>query len=327
MKLPRREFIGLVGAVAAGWPLVVGAQQSKKPVIGFLNGQTAAAFTHLVAGFQHGLNENGYVEGQNVAIEYRWADRQADRLSELAADLVRHNVDVIVATGGANFGAKAATTTIPIVATFGSDPVKEGFVASLNRPDGNITGMTVFSAELEVKRFELLNEIVPRGAVLGYLLDPGFEAAAVQRQSVETASRTMGRELRIVEASNDADLEKAFAALLEAHIGGLGVSSNQLFNSLRDHLLALTTRLRIPTIHEVREFTAAGGLMSYGTNIPDVYRQLGVYTARVLKGDRPGDLPIIQPTKFDMAVNLKTAKALGIDVPTSILLRADEVIE
>ena len=297
------------------------------PVIGFLNGQTAASFAHLVAGFQHGLNENGFVEGQNVTIEYRWADRLTDRLSELAADLVRRQVDVIVATGGANFAAKAATTTIPIVATFGSDPVKQGFVASLNRPGGNITGMTVFSAELEVKRFELLNEIMPRGAIVGYLLDPSFEGAALQRQSVETASRTMGRELRIVEASNDADLEQAFAALVEAHVGGLGVSSNQLFNSLRDHVLALTTRLAVPAIYEVREFTVAGGLMSYGTNIPDVYRQIGVYTARVLKGDKPADLPLIQPAKFDMAINLKTAKALGIDVPTSILLRADEVIE
>jgi putative ABC transport system substrate-binding protein len=297
------------------------------PVIGFLNAQTAAGFTHLVAAFQHGLNETGFVEGQNVTIEYRWADRHADRLPALASDLVRRPVNVMVATGGAHSAAKAATTTIPIVATFGGDPVRLGFVASLNRPSGNITGMTVFSSDLEAKRLELLNEIIPRGAIAGCLLDPNFDGAVLQRQAVEMAGRKIGRELRIVEASTDADLEKAFVILAEAHVAGLIVSANPLFNSIRDHMLALTARFTLPTIYEVREFTVAGGLMSYGANVPDVYRQIGVYTGRILKGERPADLPVLQPAKFDMAINLRTAKALGLAMPMSILLRADEVIE
>jgi putative ABC transport system substrate-binding protein len=308
-------------------PLAARAQQPALPVIGFLNGQTAANFTHLVAAFQHGLNENGFFEGQNVTIEYRWADGHADRLSALAADLVRRRVDAMVATGGAHVAAKAATTTIPIVASIGGDPVKLGLIASLNRPGGNLTGASVFSSDLEAKRLELLNEIAPRGAIVGYVFDPKFEAAALQRQAVETAARTIGREVRIVEASTDGDLEKAFATLADAHVAGLAVGSGPLFNSLRDHVLALTARLKLPAVYEVREFVVSGGLMSYGPNLPEVYRQIGVYTGRVLMGERPADLPVVLPVKFDMAINLRTAKSLGLDVPTSILLRADEVIE
>ena len=296
-------------------------------VIGFLNGQTAAGFTHLVAAFQHGLNENGFIEGQNVTIDYRWADGHVDRLPELANDLVSRHVDVLVATGGANLAVKGATTTIPIIASIGGDPVKLGLVASLNRPGGNFTGVSVYSSDLEAKRLELLNEIVPRGATVGFMFEPNSDAATQQRQAVETASRTIGREVRIVGASSDADLGKAFDVFAEAHVAGLVVSSSPLFNNLRNKVLALTARLRLPAIYEVREFTAAGGLMSYGTNLPEVYRQIGVYTARVLKGDKPADLPVLLPTKFDTAVNLRTAKALGIDMPMSILLRADEVIE
>jgi len=325
--MQRRAFITLLGGTAVAWPLGASAQQPALPVIGFLNAQSAASFAHLVTAFQHGLNESGFVEGQNVTIEYRWADRHADRLSELAADLVSRRVNVLVATGGANGAAKAATTTIPIVASFGGDPVKSGFVASLNRPGGNITGVNVFSSELEAKRLELLNEIVPRGAIIGYLFDPTLDVADLQRRAVETAGRTVGRDVRIVEASTDADLEKAFAQLAEAHVAGLAVASNPLFNSIRDHVLALTAKSKLPAIYEAREFAVAGGLMSYGTNIPEVYRQVGIYTGRVLKGERPSDLPVLQPAKFDTTINLRTAKALGIDVPTSTLLRADEVIE
>jgi len=323
----RRQFIKLLGGAAAAWPLAVRAQQQTMPLVGFLNAQTAAGYTHLAAAFKQGLNENGFVEGQNVTIEYRWADRHLDQLPELAAELVHLRPDVLVGTGGANTAAIAATKTIPVVVSFGGDPVKLGYVASLNHPGGNVTGLTIFSADLEAKRLELMNEILPRGATIGYLYAPNFDFAGVGRRNVETAARTIGREVRIVEASKDADLEKAFATLAEAHVGGIVMAGNPVFNNLRDHLLALTTRLRLPAVHEAREFVLAGGLMSYGTNVPEVYRQIGIYTGRVLKGERPADLPVLEPTKFDMAINLRTAKAQGIDMPTSILLRANEVIE
>jgi putative ABC transport system substrate-binding protein len=320
----RREFITLIGGATA-WPLASGAQPM--PLVGFLNAQTAAGYAHIVAAFKQGLNESGFVDGQNVTIEYRWADGHVERLPELAADLVRLQPAVLVGTGGANAAAMAATKTIPVVASFGGDPVKLGYVASLNHPGGNVTGVTIFSPDLEAKRLELMNEILPRGATIGYLYDPNFDFAVAGRRNVETAARTVGREVRIVEATKDADLEKAFATLAEAHVGGVVMAASALNNNLRDHLLALTTRLKIPAVHEVREFVMAGGLMSYGTNVPEVYRQIGIYTGRVLKGEKPADLPVLEPTKFDMAINLRTAKALGIDMPTSILLRANEVIE
>jgi putative tryptophan/tyrosine transport system substrate-binding protein len=322
----RREFITLLGGTALAWPLVARAEQ-QTPLIGFLNGQTAAGFTHLVAAFTQGLNETGFVEGQNVTIEYRWADRHVDRLPELAADLVRSRSSVLVGTGGAHMAAIAATKTIPVVVSFGGDPVKLGYVASLNHPGGNVTGSTIFSSDLEAKRLELINEVVPRGEIIGYLFDPNIDDADVGRREIETAARRIGRDIRIVEASKDADLEKAFATLAEAHVGGVVMAANPLFNNIRDHLLALTTQLRLPAVHESREFVVAGGLMSYGTNVPEVYRQVGIYTGRVLKGEKPADLPVLEPTKFDMSINLKTAKALGIDMPTSILLRANETIE
>jgi putative ABC transport system substrate-binding protein len=323
----RREFITFVGSSAVAWPLAAHAQRQPMPVIGFLNGQSAATFQYLVAAFQTGLSENGFVENQNVTIEYRWADGHVERLPELASDLVQRQPALLIAAGGAHFAAIAATKTIPIIATFGSDPIKTGFVASLNKPGGNVTGMMILSSDLEAKRLELLHEIVQRGASLGYLLDPKFDAADAQRQTVEAAGRAFGRQVRIVEASSDADLEKAFSTLAETKVAGLAVASNPLFNNLRDHVLALTTRSKLPAVYELRQFVAAGGLMSYGTSVPDVYRQIGVYAGRVLKGEKPEDLPVLEPTKFDMAINLRTAKALGIDMPTSILLRANEVIE
>ncbi len=322
----RREFITLIGGATA-WPLSSRAQQSAMPLVGFLNAQTAASYMHLVAAFKQGLNENGFVEGQNVTIEYKWADTHLDQLPELAAELVRLRPDVLVGTGGAHIAAIAATKTIPVVVSFGGDPVKLGYVASLNKPGGNVTGATVFSPDLETKRLELINEIAPRGATIGYLYDPNIDFADVGRRNLEAAARTLGREVRIAEASKDADLEKAFATFAEAHVGGVVMAANPLFNNLRDHILALTTRLRLPAVYETREFVLAGGLMSYGTNVPEVYRQVGIYTGRVLKGEKPADLPILEPTKFDMAINLRTAKAQGIDMPTSILLRANEVIE
>jgi putative ABC transport system substrate-binding protein len=322
----RREFISLLGGALAAWPLVARTQQ-QTPLIGFLNAQTAAGYAYLVSAFTQGLSETGFVEGRNVTIEYRWADRHFDRLPELAADLVRRQPTVLVGTGGAIRAVIAATKTIPIIVSFGGDPVKLGYVASLNHPDGNVTGVSVFSTDLEAKRLELINEVVPQGEIIGYLSDPEFEFADVGRREVETAARRLGRDIRIVEVSKDADLEKAFATVAELHVGGVLIAANASFNNLRDHILALATRLKLPAMYETREVVAAGGLMSYGTNVPEVYRQIGIYTGRVLKGEKPADLPVLEPTKFDMSINLKTAKTLGIDVPTSILLRANEIIE
>ena len=322
----RRDFISLLGTTAAAWPLAAPAQQ-QTPLIGFLNGQTAAGYAHLVSAFTQGLSETGFVEGRNVTIEYKWADQHFDHLPELAADLVRIHPTVLVAGGGAQMAVIAATKTIPIVAPFGGDPVKLGYVASLNHPGGNITGVTVFSNNLEAKRLELINEVVPQGKIIGYVFAPNFDYADVGRREVETAARRIGRDVRIVEVSKDADLEKAFATVAELQVGGVLIAANSLFNNIRDHILALATRLKLPAVYAEREVVAAGGLISYGTNVPEVYRQVGVYTGRVLKGDKPADLPVLEPVKFDMSINLKTAKTLGIDMPTSILLRADEVIE
>ena len=325
--MKRREFITLLSGVAATWPVVAHSQQSAMPVIGFLNAQTAAGFAHLVDAFRRGLGEAGYVEGQNVAIEYRWADGQFDRLRVLADDLVRRRVAVIVATGGDPFPAKAATTTIPIVCAFGGDPVKLGLVASLNRPGGNVTGVSAFTIDLEAKRLELLHELVPKPASIGLLIDPTYYLAEAQSQEVQAAADALGREIRIVRASSESEIDAAFAALVEMRAGALLVAGGPFFLNRRDRLLALSVRHSLPAIYENREFTRAGGLISYGTSIPDMYRQIGVYTGRILKGEKPVDLPFLQPTKFDISVNMKTAKALNLDMPTSVLLRADEVIE
>ena len=323
----RRAFITLLGGATA-WPLAAGAQQSAMPVIGFLNGQTADGFGHLADAFRRGLAETGYVEGQNAVIEYRWADGQFDRLPALADDLVRRRVAVLAVTGGNPQIAKSVPTTIPVVCAVGADPVQLGLVASLNRPGGNITGVSVFTSDLEAKRLELLHEVVPRPALIGVLVDPKFQSATeILVQEVESAARTLAREIRIVNASTENSLDGAFANLLEMRVGALLVTGGPLFLNRRERLLALTARYGLPAIYENREFTRAGGLMSYGTSVPDVYRQIGIYTGRILKGERPSDLPVLQPTKFDIAVNLRTAKALGLDIPTTILLRADEVIE
>jgi putative ABC transport system substrate-binding protein len=323
----RRDVIKLVGGTVAAWPLAARAQQPALPKIGFLNGQSSAKFTQFVAAFNGGLKETGFVDGQNVAIEYRWAEGHADRLPAFADDLARRHVAVITATGGAHFAARAATSTIPIVASIGGDAVKMGLVASINRPGGNFTGVAVFTSDLEAKRFELINEIAPKGATIGVLVDPKFDASDSQVQSIKTAAASTGRDIVFAGASVESDLDNAFAKLADAHVGAVVLVGNPFFLGVRDRLLALTKRYALPAVYENREFTAAGGLMSYGTNVQDVYRQVGIYAGRILKGEKPAELPILQPTKFDMAINLKTAKSLGIDVPTSILLRADEVIE
>jgi putative tryptophan/tyrosine transport system substrate-binding protein len=326
----RRDFITLLGGAAAAWPLAARAQQpAKLPIIGFLGGGSAEAFAHVVAAFGQGLYETGFAEGQNVTIEYRWAEGQYDRLPALVAELVGRPVVVIVATGG-DVGvraAKNATTTIPIVFTSGSDPVAAGFVSSLNRPGGNLTGVSLFVSVLEVKKLDLLRELVPTAAVIGFLLNPNNPRADVDTADMQAAARALGKQLLILKAGSENDLDAVLTNLAQQRVDALVVHTEPFFLSRRDHLVELAARHSIPTIYGLREFAAAGGLISYGTKLSDSYRQVGIYTGKILKGEKPADLPIMQPTKFELVINLKTAKALGLDVPTSLLARADEVIE
>jgi putative tryptophan/tyrosine transport system substrate-binding protein len=325
----RREFITLVGGAAAAWPLGARAQQAGMPVVGFLNSASPSAWKPYVEAFRQGLNEAGYVEGRTVAIEYRWAEGQYERLPSLAADLVRRKVAVIVATGGTppSLAAKAATKTIPIVFTAGVDPVKLGLVASLNRPGGNVTGVNQFVAEMEGKRLGLLRELVRSAVLIAVLLNPTNPAAATQLIDVQEAARALGQQVHILHASSEPELEAAFATARQVGCGGLLVAGDSFFNSRRTYIIALAARHGIPAIYEQREHALAGGLMSYGTNLSDGYRQVGIYTGRILKGEKPADLPVAQSTKFEFVINLTTAKALGIVVPPMLSARADEVIE
>jgi len=322
----RRSFITLIGGATA-WPLLAQAQQAAMPVIGFLNSQSPDNFTHLVAAFRSGINGAGLVEGRNVSIEFRWANRQYSQLPFLAADLVHRQVSVIVGTGGSHPAAIAATETIPIVCSFGGDPVKDGFVESIKRPGKNVTGALVYTTDLEAKRLELVHEMVPSAGQIGVFVDPNLAQKEEQLKEAQTAAHALGRKILAVEVGRDSDIDVAFATLVQARVVALVVTASTFFNYRRDQLVALAARHRIPAIYEARESVLAGGLMSYGTNLPDVFRQVGDYTARILKGEKPADLPVVLPTKFDMAVNQTTAKALGIAVPTGLLLRADEVIE
>jgi len=324
--LRRRELITLLGAAAA-WPLSARAQQPGKPVIGYLDSASLETRRDLIIAFQRGLKEVGYVDGQNVAIDYRWAEGQYDRLPTLAAELVRRQVAVIFANNDpSTVAVRAATATIPIV-FISSDPVQLGHVASLNRPGGNITGVSILSARLEAKRLEFLHELSPKGAVIAVLMNPNNPPAEGQLADVQAAASSLGREIQVLRASTERDIEAAFATLVERQSGGLLVGSDPLFNSRYEKIVALAARTAIPAIYAWREFTVADGLMSYGTSRTDAYRQVGIYVGRILKGEKPADLPVQQSVKVELIINAKTAKALGLTFPITLLGRADEVIE
>jgi putative tryptophan/tyrosine transport system substrate-binding protein len=325
--MKRRAVISLLGG-AAGWPLAARAQQPAMPTIGVLGIRAPDDDPHLLAAFHQGLKETGYVEGQNTAIEYRFAEGQYDRLPALAADLVRRQVTVIAALGTpAAPAAKAATSTIPIVFTVGVDPVEVGLVASLRRPGGNVTGMTGLGVELGPKRLELLRELVPRATLIAALLNPNTPAAETLSSDLQASARTLGFEMHVLNASSERDFDAAFATLVRLRAGGLIIGNDPFFISRSEKLAALALRHAVPTIFQFRAFAAAGGLMSYGSNLTDLYRQAGVYTGRILRGEKPADLPVQQAAKVEMILNLKTAKALGLTVPLPLLGRADEVIE
>jgi putative tryptophan/tyrosine transport system substrate-binding protein len=321
----RRAFLSvLCGATV--WPLAACAQQPAMPVIGFMNGGTPEA--HLLAAFRQGLSETGYIEDHNVKIEYRWAESHYDRLPGIAADLVRRQVTVIAATGTpAAVAAKAATATIPIVFDTAGDPIKLGLVASLNRPGRNLTGVTLLNSELLSKRLGLLHDLIPTATIIGLLVNPTDPRADTQTRDMQEAAHLLGLQIHILNASTEREIDTAFAGLLQLRADALIVGTGELFFSRPEHLAALAARQRVPVIYQLRDFAVAGGLISYGASLADAYRLDGIYTSRVLRGEKPADLPVVQPTKFELVINLKTANALGLTIPPGVLAIADEVIE
>ena len=325
----RREFITLLGGATVAWPLKVRAQQTAMPVIGYLGAESPAAFASRVRAFRQGLGETGYVEGRNVAIEFRWAEGQHDRLPALAADLVGRRVAVIVAPGGAPaaLAAKSATATIPIVFEMGADPIAIGLVASLSRPGGNLTGVTSLSVEVTPKRLEFLHEVLPAARVFAVLINPTSPTADSQSSNLQTLARDRGLQLHILQARSERDFDTVFATLPQLRAAGLVVASDTKFGTHGEQLASLAVRHAVPTIHQSRDFTIAGGLMSYGGSFAESHRQAGVYTGRIIKGAKPADLPVQQVTKVELFINLKAAKTLGVTFPSSLLGRADDVIQ
>jgi putative tryptophan/tyrosine transport system substrate-binding protein len=325
--MQRREFITLLGGAAVTWPLRARAQQPKMPVVGFLNGGSPDGYAPYVTGFLHGLNETGYGEGKNVTVDYQWARGQYDRLKEMAADLVRRKVAVIATNTPTAPVAKAATAEIPIVFVSTGDPVVAGLVTSFNRPGGNVTGVSLLGPELETKRLGLLDQLVPGTTPIGVLVNPANPAADLQLRKLKEAAGVIKRQIDIVRASTALDIETAFEVRAQKGAAGLLVVQDPFYNSRREQLVGLAARHKQPAVYPLREFAEIGGLVSYGHDLVDGYRQMGVYAGRILKGKKPGDLPVVQPTKFELVINLKTAKTLGLTVPPSLLTTANEVIE
>jgi putative ABC transport system substrate-binding protein len=324
----RREFMALIGGAAIGWPLAVLAQQPPLPVVGFLRSTPSKPFAHLVTAFREGLKEAGFVEGENVAIEYRWADNQLDLLPGLAADLVQRKVAAIIGNGLAVRAAKDATATIPIVFVLADDPVKSGLVTSLNRPGGNLTGVTFFGGEsLGVKRLELLHELAPKASAIAVLLDPNYPEGGSELPAVEAVARGFGRPVLVVRTQSERDFEAAFARIVQAGAGAILVSGSPFFTSHRKALIALAARHAIPASYDLRDYVEDGGLISYGASIAGAYRQAGTYVGQILNGANPAEMPVSRATKLEMAINLGTAKTLAINIPDALLARADEVIE
>jgi putative ABC transport system substrate-binding protein len=328
-KVRRRELITLLGSAALVWPARLRAQQRGTPVIGVLHGESPQLAARRVEAMRRGLGEIGYFEGKNLAIEYSWAEGRYDRLAEMAADLVARQVAVLIAVGGSNgpLAAKRATSTIPIVFITGADPVKQGLVASLNHPGGNATGVNIFVSEMEGKRLGLLRDLVPSAGTIGVLLNPAYSAFATQLREVEQAAAALGQPIHIVRASNDEDLVHGFGTFAETKTPAVLVISEPFFSSRREKIIALASQYTIPTLYGLREYVVAGGLLSYGTSITEAYRQVGLYAGRILKGDKVSDLPVVQSTKFELVINLRTAKRLGLEIPAKVLALADEVID
>jgi len=327
--IPRRAFITLLGGTAVAWPLAARAQQSAMPVVGVLGGTSQTEWMPFLAAFNRGLKEVGYIEGENVKIEYRWADNQYDRLTRLAADLVDRRVNVIAALGGtpSALAAKRATSAIPIVFLVGRDPVELGLVASFNRPGGNVTGVNMLNVALAEKRLELVRELVPKAALIAILINPDNPNGQSYASELEPVARVAGQRVLVLSASNDHELDAAFATLVQNRADAVVVAPDPFLDSKPDRVIALAARLAVPAIYQWREFVVGGGLISYGTSLTDAHRQQGVYVGGILKGTKPADLPVIQPTRFELVINLKTAKTLGLIVPLTLQARADEVIE
>jgi putative ABC transport system substrate-binding protein len=329
IEIARRKFVAALGGTALTWPLAARAQQPPMPVIGFLGTQSQDASAVRLGAFRRGLNETGYVEGRNVTIEFRWADGRVDRLPDMAADLIRRQVTVIVSAGGSAgaMAAKAATSTIPIIFSAAADPIKTGLVTSLNRPGGNATGVFILTGGLDPKKLGLLRALVPQASLIAVLIDPGVADAQVRLEALQGAARAVALDIHTLQAANEQEIDSAFASFAQVRAGALILSTSPFFDTRRDQIIALAARNALPAIYDEREFTLAGGLMSYGTSFVESYRQLGIYTGRVLKGEKPSDLPVMQSSKFEFVINLKTAKALSLTIPSGLLSIADELIE